>query len=152
MIMETMPLNLKSKIEIIAYRDENHLVKYEYGILDELINAIDNSDLDTLSWFSKFGDRIGSITMNVHAYRKGLKYGFTEIAFDQYGWFKRPKFLDKEDIKLGNSDRYGKYSGITLGRGKNHIWTTPFITVSVLPVAVLRYLFMTRLLKAVRMR
>ena len=123
MIMETLPLNCESKNEIITYRDENHLVKYEYSIIDELIKAIDNADLDTLSWFSQFGDRVRCITMNVHAYRKGLEFGFTEMAFDQYGWFKRPEFLDKEDIKLGNSDRYGEYSVITLGRGENHIWT-----------------------------
>jgi hypothetical protein len=50
-------------------------------------------------------------------------FGFNKIAFDQYGWFKRPEFLDKEEIKLGTSDRYGEYSIITLGRGINHIWT-----------------------------
>ena len=123
MIMETLPVKLKSKNEIITYRDENHLVKHEYCIIDELITAIDNDDLDTLSWFSQFGDRIRCITMNVHAYRKGLEFGFTEIAFDQYGWFKRPEFLDKEDIRLGTSDRYGEFSVITLGRGENQTWT-----------------------------
>ena len=123
MIMEAMPLNLQSKIEIISYRDENHLVKYEYGILDELIKTIDNGDMEMLSWFGQFGDRIRSITMNVHAYRKSLEFGFTEIAFDQHGWFKRPEFLDREDIKLGTSERYGEYSVITLGKGENHIWT-----------------------------
>ena len=71
-----------------------------------------------------FGDSFRAITMNVHAcYRKGLEFGFTEINFDQYGWFNRPEFLDKEDIKLGSSDRYGEYSVITLGRGINNIWT-----------------------------
>jgi len=121
--METLPLNLESKYEIITYRDEHHLVKYEHGIIDELLSAIDSADLEKLSWFSRFGDRIRCITMNVHAYRKGLEFGFTEIAFDQYGWFKRPEFLDKEDIKLGTSDRYGEYSIITLGRGENYTWT-----------------------------
>jgi len=123
MIMERLPLNLESKNEIIAYRDEHHLVKYEYGIIDELLGAIDNADLEKLSWFGQFGDRIRSITMNVYAHRKGLEFGFTEIAFDEYGWLKRPEFLDKEDIKLGTSDRYGEYSLITLGRGENHTWT-----------------------------
>lgn len=123
MIMETLPLNLESKNEIITYRNEHHLVKYEHGIIDELLTAIDSADLEKLSWFKLFGDRIRCITMNVHAYRKGLEFGFTEIAFDQYGWFKRPEFLDKEDIKLGTSDRYGEYSVVTLGRGPNHTWT-----------------------------
>lgn len=123
MVMETLSLTSESKNEIIKYRDENHLVKYEYGILEELITAIDNSDQETLAWFSQFGERVRCITMNVHAYRKGLKFGFTEIAFDQYGWFKRPEFLDKEDLIFGNPHHYGEHSIIHLGRGANHIWT-----------------------------
>lgn len=123
MVMETFSLTLESKNEIIKYRDENHLVKYEYGILEELITAIDNNDLETLGWLAGFGDRIRCITMNVNAYRKGLEFGFTEIAFDQHGWFKRPEFLDKEDLIFGNPHHYGEHSIIHLGRGVNHIWT-----------------------------
>ncbi|GAC1314259.1 MAG: hypothetical protein NVSMB24_38660 [Mucilaginibacter sp.] len=122
-IMETLPLNLESKNEIITYRDENNLVKYEYGILDEIITAIDKADLDTLSWFSQFGDRVRCITMNVHAYRKGLEFGFTTISFDKYGWFTRPEFLDKEELTFGDTSRYGNHSLIYLGRGENNTWT-----------------------------
>jgi hypothetical protein len=123
MVMETFSLTLESRNEIIIYRDDNHLVKYEYGILEELISAIERGDMKTLVWFAGFGDRIRSITMNVHAYRKGLEFGFNEIAFDQYGWFKRPLFLDKEDLIFGNPHHYGEHSILHLGRGANHIWT-----------------------------
>jgi len=61
--------------------------------------------------------------MNLHAYRKGLEFGFTEIDFDQHGWFKRPVFLEIEDLKFGDTSRYGNHSTITLGRGINHTWT-----------------------------
>ena len=54
--------------------------------------------------------------------RKSLEFEFNEIAFDQYDWFKRPEFLDKEDIILGNPTRYGKHFIIHLGQGLNHIW------------------------------
>jgi hypothetical protein len=121
--METLTLTTTSKNAIIDYREKNHLVKYEYGILDEIITAIDQEDLNKLEWFKQFGDAIRCITMNVYAHRKSLEFGFTEIEFDQYGWFKRPVFLDKEDIILGNPDRYGEHSIIHLGRGFNHIWT-----------------------------
>jgi hypothetical protein len=121
--METLPLNLESKNEIIAYRDKNHLVQYEYRIFEELINTIENADLEKIAWFRQFGDAVRCITMNVHAYRKGLEFGFTEIAFDQHGWFKRPQFLDKENLIFGNPDRYSEHSIIYLGRGANHVWT-----------------------------
>ena len=61
--------------------------------------------------------------MNLNAYRKGLEFGFTEIAFDQNGWFKRPQFLDQGDLSFGDSSRYGNHSTIHLGRGINSTWT-----------------------------
>lgn len=121
--METLSLTLESKDEIIKYRDDNYLVKYEYGVLNELITAIENGDLDKLARFSGFGDSLRAITMNVHAYRMGLEFGFTKIAFTKYGWFEHPVFLDREDILLGDTSRYGNHSIIHLGRGENHVWT-----------------------------
>ncbi len=61
--------------------------------------------------------------MNLHAYRKGLGFGFTDIAFDKNGWFVRPQFLDYEVVKLGNSERYGEYSEIRIGRSPNGTWS-----------------------------
>jgi len=121
--MESLVLNLESKSEIIAYRDNNCHVQYEYGIIAELLDAIDHNDLETWNWFTMFGNSLRVIPMNVSAYRKALEFGFTEIAFDEYGWFKRPVWLEKEDISLGDISRYGNYSVIYVGRGMNNIWT-----------------------------
>jgi len=123
MIMKSLVLNLQSRNQISEYIAEHHLMHYESEILNELIVAIDNNNLMQLQWLNSFGECFRAITMNLYAYRKGLEFGFTEIDFDQYGWFKRPEFLDKEDIELGTSDRYGEYSTITLGRGINQTWT-----------------------------
>ncbi len=123
MIMESLVLNLQSKNQISDYIVDNHLMKYEFEILNELIVAIDENDLAQLQWLNSFGDSFRGITMNLHAYRKGLEFGFTEIAFDQYGWFKRPQFLDPEDLSFGDTSRYGNHSVIHLGRGINGIWT-----------------------------
>ena len=76
-----------------------------------------------LDWILSFGDSIRAITMNVHAYRKGLEFGFDNIYFDKYGWFVRPEWLEKEELKFGDISRYGNYSTITLGRGCNGTWT-----------------------------
>ena len=104
--METKPLNLESKNEIITYRTERHLIKYERENLEEIITAIENADMKTLTWFSGFGDGIRSIISNVHAYRKGLEFGFTEIAFDHYGWFQRPLWFDLEELTFGVTSRF----------------------------------------------
>jgi hypothetical protein len=121
--MENLKLTLQSTNQIIEYRNHNHLVKYEYEILNELLDAIKVSDETLLNWFNTFGKSLRAITMNVHAYRMGLEFGFTEIAYDKYDWFKRPEFLDKEDLVFGDTSRYGNHSIIHLGRGANQIWT-----------------------------
>jgi len=123
MIMESLVLNLQSKNQISDYIAEHHLMHYEAEILNELIAAIDNNDLAQLQLLNSFGDCFRAITMNLHAYRKGLEFGFAEIAFDQHGWLKRPAFLDTEELKFGDTSRYGNHSTITLSRGINHIWT-----------------------------
>ena len=121
--METLVLDLQSKNQISNYLNENNLVKYETGILNEMLIAIGETDLSKLNWFNQFGDAFRVITMNVYAYRKQLEFGFTEIAFDQHGWFKRPEFLDIEDQIFGNPWHYGEHSTLHLGRGINQIWT-----------------------------
>lgn len=121
--MENLILSLDSENMISNYKNENHLVKYESGILDEILTAIKKSDSQQLSWFNQFGKSLRHITMNVYAYRKQLELGFTEISFDQYGWFSKPQFLDREDFVFGNPDRYAEHSTIHLGRGANHVWT-----------------------------
>ena len=121
--MESLQLNLQSKNEIVAYIADHSFARYEKAILNEMLEAIDNGNQQQLDWFLSFGDSFRSITMNVNAYRKGLEFGYTEIAFTQYGWFQNPVLLDKETIKLGDSERYGEYSTIDLGHGPNGIWT-----------------------------
>jgi hypothetical protein len=123
MIMESLVLNLQSKNQISEYIAEHRLMLYESQILNELIVAIDNNDLVQLQWLNSFGDCFRAITMNLHAYRKDLEFGFTEIKFDQHGWFKRPAFLETEELKFGDTSRYGNHSVIHLGRGINSIWT-----------------------------
>jgi hypothetical protein len=121
--MEKLILTIESKDQIIAYRDESRLSHYEPAIFAEILTAAENGDADTLTWFGGFGDSFRSIIMNVHAYRKGLQFGFTEVAFDQYGWFLRPQFLNVEELLFGNEKRYGQHSTLKVGKGNDNIWT-----------------------------
>ncbi|BAU55667.1 hypothetical protein [Mucilaginibacter gotjawali] len=121
--MEGLVLNLQSKNQITDYIANKHFMPYATGIFKEMLNAIETSDQAQLDWFRSFGESFMEITMNVHAYRKGLEFGFTEISFDKYGWFTRPSFLDTKELTFGDTSRYGNHSLIYLGRGQNHIWT-----------------------------
>jgi hypothetical protein len=121
--MENLILTLQSKKVITDYIKKNCLIVYEKQLLDDMLEAIKQKDQAKLDWFNSFGTDLRHMTMNINGYRKGLEFGFTEIAFDQYGWFIHPQFLDREDIILGNADKYSEHSILYLGRGLNHIWT-----------------------------
>jgi hypothetical protein len=114
--MEKFALTLQSKNEIFETIKDCFMMNYESEIMNEILVAIEKGDTDQLAWFAGFGDSFRAILMNVNQYRKGLIYGFTEISFDKYDWFAKPKFVDCEEIKL-------EQSSIRLGRGPNHKWS-----------------------------
>jgi hypothetical protein len=122
-VMENLILSPESKKAIIDYIKECRLMQHEKAIMQEIIAAVNSADQTKLDWFSQFGPSLRHIHMNVHAYRKGLEFGFTKIEFGQYNWFARPEFLEKEDIILGNPKHYAEHSIIHLGRGPAGIWT-----------------------------
>jgi len=113
--MEKFALTLQSKTAVDEHMAGNHLMRYEREIMAEIVSVIEKDDAYTLAWFAGFGDSFRQILMNVNEHRKALEFGFEEIAFNQYGWFAAPKFLDREDIKLEQSE-------IRIGRGPNGIW------------------------------
>ena len=109
---------------IINFSENSNQCAHERVTLEEILLHCEQNNIEVLEWFIQFGKDIRSIILNVHAYRMGLRFGFSEIAFDQYGWFHRPTFLELEELRFGLTDanRFGNYSTITLGRGINHVW------------------------------
>jgi hypothetical protein len=122
-VMENLILSSESKNVITAYIKDARLLKHEITILDEILEAISAENQAKLGWFNQFGPSIRHIHMNVHAYRKGLEFGFTQIEFGKYNWFARPEFLDKDDVILGNPHHYTQHSTIHLGRGPVGVWS-----------------------------
>jgi hypothetical protein len=122
-VMENLILSPQSKNVITEYISKSCLVPYEKQLLNEMLEAIELADQTKLNWFNSFGKDLRHITRNVYAYRKGLEFGFTDIGFDKNNWFVQPRFLEREDIILGNPDKFSEHSILYLGRGQNHIWT-----------------------------
>jgi hypothetical protein len=122
-VMENLILSPQSQNVITDYINKSCLVPYEKHLLNEMLEAVEQNNQAKLDWFNSFGKDLRHMTMNVYAYRKGLEFGFTEIGFDKNGWFIQPKFLEREDIILGNPDRFSEHSILYLGRGQNLIWT-----------------------------
>lgn len=122
-VIENLIIGPQSKEVIMDYLGKGNHVPYEKQLLNEMLETVKQIDQAKLDWFNSFGTDLRRMTMNIYAYRKGLEFGFTEIDFDKHGWFVQPRFLDREDIILGNADRYSEHSILYLGRGPNHIWT-----------------------------
>lgn len=112
--MKKFALTLQSQTEIGDYMN-GRAMAYEREILAEISSAISSADLEKLSWFAGFGDSLRQILMNVNEHRRALEFGFTEVEFNQYGWFASPKFLEFEEIEL-------EKSSIRIGRGPNGTW------------------------------
>jgi hypothetical protein len=114
--MEKFALTLQAKTAIDAHIADNDLMRYEREIMAEIISVIDKGDAKALAWYAGFGDSFRQILMNVNEHRSALEFGFREITFNQYGWLAAPEFLDREIIKLEQSE-------IRIGRGPNGMWT-----------------------------
>ncbi|OOQ58288.1 hypothetical protein [Mucilaginibacter pedocola] len=113
--MEKFALTLQSQAAIDSYISDGHLMPYEKAIMAEIVTAIAAGDIEQLDYFASFGESFRKITMNLNEHRRALEFGFTDIAFNEYGWFSSPKFLDREDIQLEQSE-------IRIGHGPNGIW------------------------------
>jgi len=113
--MEKFALTLQSAQAINDYVEDHWLMRYEKELAAEILALIEKGDEEGLAWFSGFGEDYRRIFMNVHEYREGLAFGFTEIAFNPSGWFTSPKFLEYEEVKL-------EASSIRIGRGPNGRW------------------------------
>ena len=114
--MEKFELSLQPQPAIDAHLAEHFVTREEREILAEITALVNTGNEERLAWFASFGDCFRQITRNLKEHRRALEFGFTEIAFNQYGWFVSPKFLDREDIKLEQSE-------IRIGHGPNGIWT-----------------------------
>ena len=99
---------------------ENREIQREYW------NAVRANDDDRLSWFASFGKDARHRIMNLHQYRRGLLFGFTEISLDEYGWLERSEWPVIETIEFKTNSKQDKnFTGnyITLAAGPNMRWT-----------------------------
>lgn len=120
--MKNFSLTLLTENDLRSYIAESCLCRHERAIVNEILTAIVNGDDQLLQDFNRLGHSLRHIYMNVHAYRSGLKFGFDQIQFDQYGWLLRPTFLETENLVFGNKAHHGEYSSLCIGRGPNYQW------------------------------
>lgn len=121
--MEKFVLTLDSSTELTTYVLENFVTEDELEIVNEILETIKNRDKKQLKWFGKFGVSINHILRNVNHYRHAVEFGFDTIKLDQYGWFEKPVFLEREDLEFGKLPDSYNHSTVKIGKGLNGIWT-----------------------------
>ena len=107
---------LKQIQEINFCRAERHNVAV-------YLNALRRNDRDMVKEYESFGDTPRQLLMNKREYERHLLFGFTEIAFNEYGWLASPEFLEREEIQFPHRDGWAVSNHITLGKGVNGKWT-----------------------------
>jgi hypothetical protein len=87
------------------------------------LNALRRNDRQVINEYERFGDSPRQLLMNKREYERHLLFGFTEIAFNKYGWLANPNFLEREEIEFPHRDGWAVSNHITLGKGLNGKWT-----------------------------
>jgi hypothetical protein len=107
---------LKEIQEINFCRAERHNVAV-------YLNALRRNDRQVIDEYERFGDSPRQLLMNKREYERHLLFGFTKIAFNEYGWLANPDFLEREEIQFPHKDGWAVSNHITLGKGLNGKWT-----------------------------
>jgi len=87
------------------------------------LNALRRNNRAIIEEYESFGDSPRQLLMNKREYEKHLLFGFTQKAFNEYGWLERPDFLEREEIQFPHRDGWTVSNHITLGKGLNGKWT-----------------------------
>lgn len=113
-----------SKFEKFKEFKEYNFWRGERSVAAEYLKALWLNDVQKISYFEDFGSSPSKIISNYRQYQRNLLFGFNDIIFDDYEWFKRPVLLEKETIYIYKmKDSYINVNSIDIGRGKNNVWT-----------------------------
>jgi len=92
--------------------------------VQEYIDCIRKNNIEQLTWFSSMGSDIRKQIMNIHAYRKGLRFGYTTPVFNEYGWLRsNDRWKETEQIEVRTKKDQNYCNTIYLACGENGLWT-----------------------------
>lgn len=112
-----------SKMEKIAEIQDVNYCREEKREAELYIKALLHDEIETINFYENFGDTPRQMIMNKRDHDRQLLFGFTDIAFNEYGWLVNPKFLDIEEFKFQHRKGWAVLNHISIGRGINGKWT-----------------------------
>jgi len=118
-----MEYKLLSAYEKLQHIQELNFCRAERHNVAVYLNALRRNDRQVIDEYEQFGDSPRQLLMNRREYERHLLFGFTKIAFNEYGWLANPDFLEREEIEFPHRDGWVVSNHITLGKGVNGKWT-----------------------------
>lgn len=113
-------LSKTEKIEVIQQMNFCRMERHDAAVY---LKALWRNDKLVTDEYECFGDRPYQFFLNKRTYDKGMLFGFTDIAFDDYGWLTKQAFSERIEIKFVTQDRSVASNYISVGQGKNGKWT-----------------------------
>ncbi len=85
------------------------------------LNALRTNNTPVIEYFESFGDSVHKIILNVRTYEAGLSFGFTEKAFNEYGWLDI-RLETVEEIEFRDHPKFHPQNYIYLQKSPNRLW------------------------------
>jgi hypothetical protein len=111
---------LKRIAEELLECNENAEIEQEYK------KALCYLDLESIKFFQSMGEDVRQQVLNTNDYRHGLKFGFTEIKFNEDGWLQDCEWVKYEEVEIKVCKKQDKnFTGniVKLAMGINKMWT-----------------------------
>lgn len=118
--------------------DHNSIGIRERLFIEEFAPVLNLNDLNALKPYLNCVDTsqdrflFHQMVSNYLAYKSGIKFGFTDYTFNEYGWLKNDDWQDvKEFVFKGSSNSY-LMNSVKVGKGRTDLYTigiyygTPF--------------------------
>ncbi len=87
------------------------------------LNALRTDNRAVIEEYESFGDRPHQFFLNKRTYDAGLRFGFTDRRYDEYGWLKNADFTEQERIEFAPKDSPVSFNHLTIGKGSNDKWS-----------------------------
>lgn len=118
-----MEYNQLSNTEKIACVREVNFCRTERHDAAVYLNALRTDNRAVIEEYESFGDRPHQFFLNKRTYDAGLRFGFTDRRYDEYGWLRNADFTEQERIEFAPKESSVAFNHLTIGKGNNGKWS-----------------------------
>lgn len=118
-----MKYNQLSNAEKAVHVREMNFCRSERHDAAVYLNALRTGNRAIIEEYESFGDRPYQFFFNKRTYNAGLRFGFTESRYNEYGWLSNANFTEQEHIEFFPKGSSVAFNYLTIGKGSNGKWS-----------------------------